>query len=88
MAGYNEIVTRKELRDHALALPPEERARLAHDIITSLDGPSDEDASVAWVSEIERRVRDALRKAGQEDRAREFVERAFRAGSYDGVLQL
>lgn len=34
------------------------------------------------------RVRDALRKAGREDRAREFVEKAFRAGSYDGVLQL
>ncbi len=34
------------------------------------------------------RVRDALRRAGQDDRACEFVERAFRAGSYDGVLQL
>jgi hypothetical protein len=34
------------------------------------------------------RVRDALRKAGQDDRAREFVERAFRSGSYDAVLQL
>ncbi len=33
------------------------------------------------------RVRRALEQAGQEDRAREFVERAFRAGSYDGVLQ-
>lgn len=32
-------------------------------------------------------VRDALRKAGQDDRAREFVEKAFRTGSYDGVLQ-
>jgi len=34
------------------------------------------------------RVRYALRKDGQEDRAREFVERAFRSRSYDGVLQL
>jgi hypothetical protein len=34
------------------------------------------------------RVRQALTRAGQEDRAREFVEKAFRAGSYDGVLQL
>jgi hypothetical protein len=34
------------------------------------------------------RVRHALIAAGQEDRAREFVERAFRTGSYDGVLQL
>ena len=29
-------------------------------------------------------VRDALRKAGQEGRTREFVERAFQAGSYEG----
>jgi len=34
------------------------------------------------------RVRQALTAAGQEDRAREFVERAFREGSYDGVVQL
>ncbi len=34
------------------------------------------------------RVRQALVEAGQEDRAREFVERTYRAGSYDGTLQL
>lgn len=55
---YNRGVTKKELRDRALELPPEERARLAHEIISSLDGPSDDDASAAWVSEIERRVRE------------------------------
>jgi hypothetical protein len=33
-------------------------------------------------------VRRALTAAGQEDRAREFVEKAFRSGSYDDVLQL
>jgi len=51
-------MTKKELRELALALPPEERARLAHDIIASLDGPSDKDASAAWAREIERRVRE------------------------------
>jgi hypothetical protein len=40
------------------------------------------------VFSIVGRVRDALRKAAQEERAREFVERAFRSGSYDAVLQL
>jgi putative addiction module component (TIGR02574 family) len=49
-------VTKKELHDQALALPPEERARLAHDIIASLDGPSDNGAAEAWVREIESRV--------------------------------
>jgi hypothetical protein len=34
------------------------------------------------------RVRKALRESGQEGRAREFVERAYRSGSYDEVLQL
>lgn len=34
------------------------------------------------------RVRRALLNAGQDDQAREFVERAFRCGSYDEVLQL
>jgi hypothetical protein len=34
------------------------------------------------------RVRRALLDAGQDDEAREFVERAFRCGSYDEVLQL
>jgi hypothetical protein len=34
------------------------------------------------------RVKQALKKAGQGDRAREFVKKAFRAGSYDEVLRL
>jgi len=34
------------------------------------------------------RVREALRRAGQAERASEFVKRSFRAGSYDEVLRL
>lgn len=34
------------------------------------------------------RVKQALKKAGQDDRASEFVKRAFAAGSYDEVLAL
>ncbi len=33
-------------------------------------------------------VRQALRAAGQDERAREFVQRAFHAQSYDEVLRL
>lgn len=51
-------MTRKELHDQAMALPPDERARLAHQIIASLDGPADKEAAEAWVREIERRVRE------------------------------
>lgn len=51
-------VTKKEVFDRALALPPEERARLAHDILASLDAPADDGAAEAWVREIERRARE------------------------------
>jgi hypothetical protein len=34
------------------------------------------------------RVRCALLNAGHDDEAREFMERAFRCGSYDEVLRL
>jgi len=34
------------------------------------------------------RVKQALKKAGQDDRASEFVKRAFAARSYDEVLAL
>lgn len=34
------------------------------------------------------RVKQALKKAGQEDQAREFVEKAFQVRSYNEVLAL
>jgi len=39
-----------------LRLPPEERARLALELIRSLDGHADPDAAQAWEAEIERRA--------------------------------
>jgi len=42
----------------ALALPLRERARIAHELILSLDDGSDADASSAWVAELEKRARD------------------------------
>jgi putative addiction module component (TIGR02574 family) len=38
-----------------LRLPAEERARLALELIRSLDGEPDADAAAAWDAEIERR---------------------------------
>ena len=38
-----------------LPLPAEERARLALELIRSVDGEPDADASAAWDAEIERR---------------------------------
>jgi putative addiction module component (TIGR02574 family) len=48
----------KELLAAALALPLDERADLARELIASLDGPPDVDADAAWGEEIERRIAD------------------------------
>ena len=48
----------EELRDAALTLPSQERARLARDLLCSLDGPADPDADDAWITEIEKRARE------------------------------
>ena len=47
-----------ELRSAALALSREERAKLAQDLIRSLDDSRDEDVDAAWVQEITRRARE------------------------------
>lgn len=45
-----------ELFDAALALPEEERAKLARKLVESLDGDLEPDAEEAWAAEIERRL--------------------------------
>ena len=42
--------------DTALALPPNERAWLASELIASLEEEKDSDVEAAWASEIERRI--------------------------------
>ena len=44
------------LRDAALALSEAERAKLARDLIHSLDSPADDDVSEAWDMELRRRI--------------------------------
>ena len=51
-------MTSKEILGQALNLSPEDRAKLVLDIISSLDGPPDNDVERAWVDEIERRVKE------------------------------
>ena len=46
----------KTLKTSVLQLPERERAELAHDLITSLDGPADESVEEAWDAEIRRRL--------------------------------
>ena len=40
----------------ALTLPPDERARIAAELIASLDETEDPGVEVAWAAEIERRI--------------------------------
>ena len=46
----------EELSARAKALPSQDRARLAEELLDSLEGESDTDADAAWDREIERRV--------------------------------
>ncbi|MFN2287645.1 MAG: addiction module protein [Chromatocurvus sp.] len=45
-----------ELRNAAFALTEYDRAKLADELIASLDGPSDRDAQELWRQEISRRI--------------------------------
>jgi putative addiction module component (TIGR02574 family) len=47
-----------KLLEAALSLPAEERARLAHNLLGSLDGPADSGSAEAWIGEIEKRAED------------------------------
>lgn len=44
------------LREAALALSETERAKLARDLVASLDGPNEDDVAKAWDIEICRRI--------------------------------
>jgi len=45
-----------KLEAKALKLPPEERARLAEQLISSLDHEADPDSEELWIREAERRL--------------------------------
>lgn len=44
------------VRSEAFELTEAERAELAHDLVSSLDGPPDRDAAQEWDAEISRRL--------------------------------
>jgi putative addiction module component (TIGR02574 family) len=55
--GYHmSSATLEKLRLEALRLSDRERAELAHELVKSLDGPVDSDATEAWEREILRRL--------------------------------
>ena len=50
-----EAMAATDVLSEILRLPAEERARLALELIRSLDGEPDADSTAAWDAEIERR---------------------------------
>jgi putative addiction module component (TIGR02574 family) len=45
-----------QIAREAMALPAEERAKLAGQLLDSLDSPEQEAIDAAWAAEIERRI--------------------------------
>jgi len=50
--------TLKQLTHEALELPVQERAKLAHVLISSIEEVTAEDMSSAWDAELKKRVRE------------------------------
>lgn len=61
-ACYSVVVSERaaQVLEEALQLEIDERAKLASQIIASVDGEPDADAESAWASEIEGRARRAI----------------------------
>ena len=55
------MATADELLSDALRLPPEERARLAHELLLSLESDGeDSEAEAEWARELERRAQEVI----------------------------
>jgi hypothetical protein len=50
----------RHVLDEALRLPLAERAKLAAELLASVDGAADDDAGEVWAAEIERRAERAI----------------------------
>ena len=55
----DDVSTREKLFADALALPEQQRAALANQLLESLDG-TDDGAEQAWATEIEQRARGVI----------------------------
>ncbi len=57
----NPMATVDDLLSDALQLPPKERARLAHELLLSLETDGeDSDANTEWARELERRAQEVI----------------------------
>jgi putative addiction module component (TIGR02574 family) len=65
-----------KLEAKALKLPPEERARLAERLISSLDHEADADSEELWIQEAERRLDELESGAADPVAAERVIEKA------------
>ena len=54
------MANRREILPELLKLPARERARLATELVQSLDESEDSDAAAAWLEELDRRAREVI----------------------------
>jgi putative addiction module component (TIGR02574 family) len=54
------VASADDILSDALKLPTEQRARLARDLILSLEGEGEPDAEAEWDAVLERRAQDVL----------------------------
>ena len=52
----------RKLLEEVLALPEEDRVKIASEVLASLDGPQDADWDETWLAELERRERAAAER--------------------------
>lgn len=77
------MATVDDLLSDARRLPPEERARLAHELLLSLEPEGEApDAETAWARELERRAQEVIRGKAElvslEEARRQVAERLER----------
>ena len=82
---FHLVVAATDVLTEILRLPAEERARLALELLRSLDGEPDPDANAAWDAELERRGAEVDAGTAEtltldEYRAHVRARRAARAG--------
>jgi putative addiction module component (TIGR02574 family) len=78
------MASEKDLLTDVLALPAEERARMAHELLVSLDEREDPDAADAWLAELEQRAREVENGTAELedwDVVRERLAQRWRSGS-------
>ena len=65
----------REILPELLKLPGDERARLAMELVQSLDEHEDADAAEAWLEELDRRAREVISATAKLDEWEEVRRR-------------